>query len=57
MRRLSKSIIWAETPLIIVREEFADHGLTQVHLQHRNVCKDGFGVLTNIEAGKLAGIL
>lgn len=34
------------------RVEFESHGLTQVKLEHRNVCKDGFGDATDIEGGK-----
>ncbi|WVW79848.1 hypothetical protein I302_101818 [Kwoniella bestiolae CBS 10118] len=30
-------------------EEFASHGLDNVHLQHRNVCKDGFSGATDVE--------
>jgi tRNA (adenine57-N1/adenine58-N1)-methyltransferase len=32
--------------------EFESHGLSNVHLQHRNVCKDGFGDVSGVEAGK-----
>ncbi|TXT11007.1 hypothetical protein VHUM_01758 [Vanrija humicola] len=31
-------------------EEFTEHGLTNVHLQHRNVCKDGFNEVKDVEA-------
>ena len=32
------------------RDEFESHGLTNVRLAHRNVCKDGFGSVTGVEA-------
>ena len=32
--------------------EFAQHGLSNVFSEHRNVCKDGFGNLSDIEAGE-----
>lgn len=32
------------------REEFESHGLSNVRLAHRNVCKDGFGNVQNVEA-------
>ncbi|WWC59901.1 uncharacterized protein I303_102463 [Kwoniella dejecticola CBS 10117] len=31
-------------------EEFKSHGLENVRLQHRNVCKDGFGDVADVEA-------
>lgn len=34
------------------RVEFESHGLKQVQLEHRNVCKDGFGDATDIEGGQ-----
>lgn len=34
------------------REEFESHGLHNVHTQHRNVCKDGFGEVVGVEAGR-----
>lgn len=37
---------------LTVRVEFERHGLASVHLEHRNVCKDGFGDVDNVEAGK-----
>lgn len=33
------------------REEFADHDLSNVTLQHQNVCKDGFPNATGVEGG------
>lgn len=33
--------------------EFEEHGLGNVRLEHRNVCKDGFGEVDKVEAGKL----
>lgn len=33
-------------------EEFKGHGLNNVELQHRNVCKDGFGDASGVEAGE-----
>ena len=33
-------------------EEFKGHGLDNVELQHRNVCKDGFGRVSDVEAGE-----
>lgn len=37
----------------IAKQEFIDHGLDEyVSIFHRNVCKDGFGDLQDIEAGK-----
>lgn len=36
------------------REEFEEHGLNNVRLQHRNVCKDGFGDdITDAESSEL----
>jgi hypothetical protein len=35
-----------------VRLEFESHGLSMVELEHRNVCKDGFGDAENVEAGR-----
>jgi tRNA (adenine57-N1/adenine58-N1)-methyltransferase len=32
------------------RDEFARHGLTQIQLSHRNVCKDGFGLQDSVDA-------
>lgn len=32
------------------QQEFLDHGLTNVHLTHRNVCSDGFDVDTEVLA-------
>lgn len=32
-------------------QEFADHGMSNVTLTHRNVCKDGFTVLDTADAG------
>jgi tRNA (adenine57-N1/adenine58-N1)-methyltransferase len=34
--------------------EFEGHGLANVELGHRNVCKDGFGDVSNVEGGKLS---
>lgn len=35
------------------RIEFRDHGLEDIiSLQHRNVCKDGFGDVKGVEAGE-----
>ncbi|CAK9786663.1 tRNA methyltransferase complex GCD14 subunit [Cutaneotrichosporon oleaginosum] len=31
-------------------EEFEEHGLKNIELQHRNVCKDGFGDVRDVEA-------
>jgi len=31
------------------KEEFDGHGLKNVELSHRNVCKDGFGDVSNVE--------
>lgn len=33
--------------------EFDGHGLSNVDLSHRNVCKDGFGDVEGVEAGVL----
>lgn len=38
--------------VLIFRAEFEEHGLTNVQLQHRNVCKDGFGDIENVESGE-----
>ncbi len=32
--------------------EFESHGLKNVTLQHRNVCKEGFGDVSGVEAGQ-----
>jgi hypothetical protein len=39
-------------PELTFRDEFEQHGLTNVRLQHRNVCKDGFGDVDNVESGE-----
>lgn len=39
---------------LIKSEEFESHNLGNVELQHRNVCKDGFGELSDVEASELA---
>jgi len=35
------------------RVEFEKHGLEMVQLEHRNVCKQGFGDAQGVEAGGL----
>lgn len=40
--------------LILFREEFQAHGLADIIIiQHRNVCKDGFSVNDEVDAGRL----
>lgn len=34
------------------RDEFSKHGMTMVHLSHRNVCKQGFALLDVADAGR-----
>jgi len=50
------SICWPGflTVITIGREEFASHGLEHIiQLEHRNVCKDGFGEgPSEVDAGK-----
>jgi tRNA (adenine57-N1/adenine58-N1)-methyltransferase len=38
-----------EPRYIKAKEEFGSHGLTNVNLSHRNVCKDGFGEVDQVE--------
>jgi tRNA (adenine57-N1/adenine58-N1)-methyltransferase len=38
-----------EPRYIKAKEEFESHGLTNVNLSHRNVCKDGFGEVDQVE--------
>jgi tRNA (adenine57-N1/adenine58-N1)-methyltransferase len=33
-------------------EEFEEHGLENVNLRHRNVCKDGFADVTDADASE-----
>lgn len=36
----------------LAREEFRTHGMADiVQLEHRNVCKDGFGDAKDVDAG------
>lgn len=36
------------------KKEFSDHGLSDIiQLQHRDVCKDGFGLKDAVNAGNL----
>lgn len=35
----------------VFSQEFAEHGMSNVTLTHRNVCKDGFTVLDTADAG------
>ena len=34
------------------RDEFTKHGMTMVHLSHRNVCQQGFALLDIADAGR-----
>ncbi len=36
--------------------EFEQHGLGNVTLQHRNVCKDGFGDATDVDSGMFCAV-
>lgn len=35
----------------IFSQEFAEHGMSNVTLTHRNVCKDGFTIFDVADAG------
>ena len=37
-------------------QEFAEHGMSNVTLTHRNVCKDGFTVQDTVDAGNYTQI-
>ena len=41
-----------ETRYKAAKAEFEEHGLSNVELSHRNVCKDGFGDQRDVEAGQ-----
>ncbi|WOO78856.1 tRNA (adenine(58)-N(1))-methyltransferase catalytic subunit TRM61 [Vanrija pseudolonga] len=49
-RGLVNSFEYHKTRFEKAGEEFTEHGLTNVHLQHRNVCKDGFNEVKDVEA-------
>ncbi|KAL1410132.1 tRNA (adenine-N(1)-)-methyltransferase catalytic subunit trm61 [Vanrija albida] len=49
-RGLVNSFEYHKTRFEKAGEEFREHGLTNVHLQHRNVCKDGFNEVKDVEA-------
>ena len=38
-------------------QEFAEHGMSNVTLTHRNVCKDGFTIVNTADAGNHSQIL
>lgn len=44
--------------LSFCRKEFSSHGLSNViELRHRNVCKDGFTPVSDVDAGKPCEVL